>query len=309
MIRLENITKQYGNQLALKDLTLEIQEGECLVLIGPSGCGKSSLLKTVNRLVEPDAGKIYLDGVDTQSIEVTTLRRQMGYCIQNVGLFPHYTVAQNIATVLKLMNASQVKIEDRVDELMDLVHLPQQLKDKYPHQLSGGEAQRVGVCRALAANPKILLMDEPFGAVDPLNRERIQHEFKKLQTRLKKTVLFVTHDLEEAILLGDRIALMHEGDILELKSPKALAKSTNPQVLDFIGKDYFVKVLNHDFVDVLSLEKTLNTQNAFIFEEKLSLKAVLALLLKHDRILYHSQESYFEVKLQNIIEYLRNDND
>ncbi len=309
MIRLENITKQYGNQLALKDLTLEIQEGECLVLIGPSGCGKSSLLKTVNRLVEPDAGKIYLDGVDTQSIEVTTLRRQMGYCIQNVGLFPHYTVAQNIATVLKLMNASQVKIEDRVDELMDLVHLPQQLKDKYPHQLSGGEAQRVGVCRALAANPKILLMDEPFGAVDPLNRERIQHEFKKLQTRLKKTVLFVTHDLEEAILLGDRIALMHEGEILELKSPKALAKSTNPQVLDFIGKDYFVKVLNHDFVDVLSLEKTLNTQNAFIFEEKLSLKAVLALLLKHDRILYHSQESYFEVKLQNIIEYLRNDND
>lgn len=309
MIRLENITKQYGNQLALKDLTLEIQEGECLVLIGPSGCGKSSLLKTVNRLVEPDAGKIYLDGVDTQSIEVTTLRRQMGYCIQNVGLFPHYTVAQNIATVLKLMNASQVKIEDRVDELMDLVHLPQQLKDKYPHQLSGGEAQRVGVCRALAANPKILLMDEPFGAVDPLNRERIQHEFKKLQTRLKKTVLFVTHDLEEAILLGDRIALMHEGEILELKSPKALAKSTNPQVLDFIGKDYFVKVLNHDFVDVLSLEKTLNTQNAFIFEEKLSLKAVLALLLKHDRILYYSQESYFEVKLQNIIEYLRNDND
>ena len=309
MIRLENITKQYGNQLALKDLTLEIQEGECLVLIGPSGCGKSSLLKTVNRLVEPDAGKIYLDGVDTQSIEVTTLRRQMGYCIQNVGLFPHYTVAQNIATVLKLMNASQVKIEDRVDELMDLVHLPQQLKDKYPHQLSGGEAQRVGVCRALAANPKILLMDEPFGAVDPLNRERIQHEFKKLQTSLKKTVLFVTHDLEEAILLGDRIALMHEGEILELKSPKALAKSTNPQVLDFIGKDYFVKVLNHDFVDVLELEKTLNIQNAFIFEEKLSLKAVLALLLKHDRILYHSQESYFEVKLQNIIEYLRNDND
>jgi osmoprotectant transport system ATP-binding protein len=305
MIKIENITKKYGEYEALKGLSLEIQEGECLVLIGPSGCGKSSLLKCVNRLVEPDQGHIYVDGVDTQSLDLTQLRRQMGYCIQNVGLFPHYTVGQNISIVLDLLKRSAQEIDVRIRELMDLVHLSSSLKDKYPHQLSGGEAQRVGVCRALAADPKILLMDEPFRAVDPLNRERIQLEFQKLQKSLHKTVLFVTHDLEEAILLGDRIALMSEGKILELSTPKALANSKNQEVLNFIGKDYFVKVLNHDSLDVLNLEKTDDTQDAYVIEENLSLKAVLALLLRQPKVIYQTSDARFRVSIQDIVNYLK----
>ena len=305
MIKIENITKKYGEYEALKGLSLEIQAGECLVLIGPSGCGKSSLLKCVNRLVEPDQGHIYVDGVDTQTLDITQLRRQMGYCIQNVGLFPHYTVGQNISIVLDLLKRSAQEIDARIHELMDLVHLSSSLKDKYPHQLSGGEAQRVGVCRALAADPKILLMDEPFGAVDPLNRERIQLEFQKLQKSLHKTVLFVTHDLEEAILLGDRIALMSEGKILELSTPKALANSKNQDVLNFIGKDYFVKVLNHDSLDVLNLEKTDDTQDAYVIEENLSLKAVLALLLRQPKVIYKTKNGTYGVSIQDIVNYLK----
>ena len=245
MITLEHVTKSYGGRNAVDDLTLEVPDGEVAVLIGPSGCGKTTTLRMVNRLIEPTSGRILIDGTDAASLRPEELRRHIGYAIQSVGLFPHLTVADNIATVPKLLGWKADKIAPRVSELLDLVGLdPGQYSSKYPRQLSGGEAQRIGVARALAADPPVLLMDEPFGAVDPLNRDRLQAEFVKIQRELKKTVIFVTHDVDEAIRLADRIALMRDGQLQQYDTPETLLDHpANKFVHDFVGADAALKRL------------------------------------------------------------------
>ena len=211
LIRLENVTKTYPgtDAPAVGNLTMDVYEGEVLVLVGPSGCGKSTTLRLINRLIEPSSGRIYLHGEDVTDIDASELRRRMGYVIQQVGLFPHRTIAENIATVPKLLGWDKARIADRVDELLELVSMdPATYRDRYPKELSGGQAQRVGVARALAADPEVLLMDEPFGAIDPITRDRLQNEFLRLQQDLKKTIVFVTHDIDEALRIGDRVLLL-----------------------------------------------------------------------------------------------------
>ena len=248
MIKFENVTKAYEGALrpAVDGLTLEISDGETVVLIGPSGCGKSTTLRMINRLIEPDSGRVLEDGHDVAELQPEQLRRHMGYAIQGVGLFPHWSVAENIAVVPKLLGWDSARIAERTRELLELVGLPSATyAEKFPDELSGGEAQRVGVARALAADPPVLLMDEPFGAVDPLTRERLQTEFRAIQARLKKTVVFVTHDIDEAVLLGDRIAIMREGHLIQYDLPeRVLAYPADEFVAGFVGGERALKRLS-----------------------------------------------------------------
>jgi osmoprotectant transport system ATP-binding protein len=258
MIRLEGIGKQYPNgQVAVRELSLDIPTGEICVLVGPSGCGKTTTLKMINRLIEPTAGRIFLDGDDVTHADPVELRRHMGYVIQQIGLFPHQTIATNIATVPKLLGWSKARIATRTDELLDLVGLdPSVYGERYPAQLSGGQRQRVGVARALAADPPVLLMDEPFGAIDPVTRVRLQDEFLRLQGEVNKTVVFVTHDIEEAVKMGDRIAILDVGGILEQYATPAeiLGRPASPMVRDFVGRDRALKRLRVTPIDPACLE-------------------------------------------------------
>ncbi|ALU94554.1 MULTISPECIES: ABC transporter ATP-binding protein [Streptomyces] len=247
MIRFEHVTKRYADgTTAVDDLSFEVAEGELVTLVGPSGCGKTTTMKMVNRLIEPTEGVIFLDGDDISTIDPVELRRRIGYVIQQVGLFPHKTVLENTATVPHLLGWKRGKGRERAAELLDLVGLdPSVYGDRYPEQLSGGQRQRVGVARALAADPPVLLMDEPFGAVDPVVRERLQNEFLKLQAQVRKTVLFVTHDIEEAVRLGDRIAVYGQGRIEQFDSPATvLGAPATPYVADFVGADRGLKRLS-----------------------------------------------------------------
>ena len=246
MIELQGVSKYYGDTRALDGVSLEVHDGEVTVLIGPSGCGKTTLLRLINRLVQPSAGRIVVNGKDNRDLDAEALRRGMGYAIQGVGLFPHWTVAENIGTVPWLLGWGKERIERRIDELLGLVGLSPALHARrYPAELSGGQAQRVGVARALAADPPILLMDEPFGAVDPLTRIKLQNEFLRIQSALKKTVIFVTHDLEEAIRVADRIAIMNAGKIVQYDTPEAiLSRPANKFVHDFVGTDRALKRLS-----------------------------------------------------------------
>jgi osmoprotectant transport system ATP-binding protein len=245
MIRFENVIKNFGDITAVDDLSFEVAEGEVCVLIGPSGCGKSTTLRIVNRMIEPTKGWIYLRDKPIGDYDPDRLRLEMGYVIQKIGLFPHMRVAANISIVPRLLRWPKEKKRARTDELLDLVGLaPERYRDKYPHELSGGEAQRIGVARALAADPPVLLMDEPFGAVDPLNRKVLQSEFLKIQRELKKTVIFVTHDLDEAIRIADRILLMRAGKQVQYDTPEeTLANPKNKFVRDFVGTDRALKRL------------------------------------------------------------------
>ena len=248
LIRLENVTKKYGDSdaAAVNNLTLDVHRGEVLVLVGPSGCGKSTTLRLINRLIEPTSGTLYLNGEDVTSMNPSLLRRKIGYVIQQVGLFPHRTIAENIATVPKLLGWDKDKIADRVDELLDLIGMdPETYRGRYPKELSGGQAQRVGVARALAADPDVLLMDEPFGAIDPITRDRLQNEFLRLQQDLKKTIVFVTHDIDEAIKMGNRIAILREqSEIAQLDTPEAiLADPADEFVENFLGSGAILKSL------------------------------------------------------------------
>ena len=239
MIRYEEVTKRYGpGPPALDSLSLEVPAGETCVLVGPSGGGKTTALKMVNRLVEPTAGRVLIDGRDVASTDPVTLRRGIGYVIQQVGLFPHLDVAANVATVPRLLGWERGRADARVDELLDLVGLdPATYRHRRPDELSGGQRQRVGVARALAADPPVLLMDEPFGAVDPVTRARLQDEFLHLQQRLRRTVVLVTHDIDEALRLGDRLAVLATGGRLEQYGTPAevLARPASPFVSDFVG--------------------------------------------------------------------------
>lgn len=248
-IRLENVTKVYpGTDVpAVAELDLEIPKGEILVLVGPSGCGKSTTLRLINRMIEPTGGRIIFDGEDVTTVDADLLRRRIGYVIQQIGLFPHRTIAENIATVPKLLGWDAARIDARVDELLEMVGMdPKIYRTRYPKELSGGQAQRVGVARALGADPEVLLMDEPFGAIDPITRDRLQNEFLRLQQDLRKTIVFVTHDIDEAIKMGDRIAILREqSKIAQYDTPEAiLAHPANAFVEDFLGSGAILKGLN-----------------------------------------------------------------
>jgi osmoprotectant transport system ATP-binding protein len=248
MIRMENVTKRYAEGAApsVDNLTLEVPEGSTVALIGPSGCGKTTTMRMINRLIEPTEGRIFVNGEDVTQADPVQLRRHIGYVIQNVGLFPHMTIAENIAAVPNLLGWDQARIRTRTAELLDLVGLdPKEMLNRYPRQLSGGQRQRIGVARALAADPAVLLMDEPFGAIDPIARARLQDEFRQILSRVRKTVVLVTHDLDEAIRLGDRIAIMRDGRIVQYDTPDAiLSKPANDFVSNFVGVDRAIKRLS-----------------------------------------------------------------
>ncbi|MER7459681.1 ATP-binding cassette domain-containing protein [Micromonospora sp. NPDC126480] len=246
-ISLDGISKRYPDGTeAVRELTLDVAAGELVVLIGPSGCGKSTVLRMVNRLIEPSGGRILLGGEDVTRVDPVRLRRRIGYVIQNVGLFPHQTVSANVATVPQLLGWPRERRRQRVAELLELVGLdPARFGGRYPHELSGGQRQRVGVARALAADPVVLLMDEPFSAVDPIVRTRLQEEFLRLQAEVRKTIVLVTHDLDEAVRLGDRIAVLSQGGRLEqYDTPAAvLGAPATPFVREFVGADRGIRRL------------------------------------------------------------------
>ena len=246
-ITLENVGKVYPDgTVAVGDISLEVRAGELAVLIGPSGCGKSTVLRMLNRLIEPSKGRILIDGEDISKQNPVELRRQIGYVIQNVGLFPHQTIRTNVGTVPRLLGWDRKKIKTRADELLDLVGLdPGRYAGRYPHELSGGQRQRVGVARALAADPLVLLMDEPFSAVDPIVRGRLQEEFLRLQAAVRKTIVLVTHDIDEAVRLGDRIAVLAEGGrLMQYATPaELLSHPASESVSEFVGTDRGIRRL------------------------------------------------------------------
>jgi osmoprotectant transport system ATP-binding protein len=257
----DRVSKRYGpagSPPAVNELSLTVPAGEICVLVGPSGCGKTTTMKMVNRLVEPTSGRITIDGRDVMSLPAVELRRRIGYVIQQVGLFPHLTIGGNVAVVPQLLGWPKPRVASRVDELLELVGLdPAGYRDRYPSQLSGGERQRVGVARAMAADPPLLLMDEPFGAVDPIRRERLQNELLRLQARVRKTIIFVTHDVDEAIKMADRIAILQRGGILaQYDRPEAvLAEPASEFVERFVGADRGLKRLALARVSGLPLQR------------------------------------------------------
>ncbi len=249
MIRLEGVTKRYPGQArpAVEHIDMDIRAGEIVIFVGPSGCGKTTLMKMVNRLIEPSAGRIFLQGEDVTRVNPDQLRRRIGYVIQQIGLFPHMTIGDNIATVPKMLGWDKARIARRIDELLELVGLDaREFRNRYPKQLSGGQRQRVGVARALAVDPPVMLMDEPFGAIDPITRDRLQNEFLRLQEEIGKTIVFVTHDIDEAIKMGDRIAILREGArIAQYDTPEhILSAPADDFVADFVGAGASLKRLN-----------------------------------------------------------------
>ena len=259
MIEFRDVSKTYpgSGTSVVNNLSFEILEGEICVLVGPSGCGKTTTMRMVNRLIEPTEGEILIDGEPNTQMSGTRLRRKIGYAIQQIGLFPHRTIAENIATVPSLLGWDKQRITERVDELLELVGLdPDDYRDRYPAELSGGQQQRVGVARAMAADPPIMLMDEPFGAVDPITRESLQDEFLNIQNNIKKTIVFVTHDIDEAIKMGDRIAILKQGGFLaQYDTPEnILSNPASEFVASFVGNDRILKRLSLLRVEDMQLE-------------------------------------------------------
>jgi osmoprotectant transport system ATP-binding protein len=248
MIELQELTKRFPGQEtpAVDRLSLKIPKGEIVVFVGPSGCGKTTSLKMINRIIEPSSGHIIIDGEDVTTIDPNHLRRRIGYVIQQIGLFPHIRIGDNVATVPQLLGWDKERTARRVDELLEVVGLPpDEYRDRFPKELSGGQRQRVGVARALAADPPVLLMDEPFGAIDPITRTRLQNEFLRLQSELQKTIAFVTHDIDEAVKMGDRIAILQEGSrVAQFATPEEiLTNPANEFVADFVGTGATLKRL------------------------------------------------------------------
>lgn len=238
MIRFQNVSKSYGRNLILDDLSFNIQPGEFVVLIGPSGCGKTTTLKIINRLIDPDEGEVFVDGVKITQKNPVELRRTIGYVIQQIGLFPNMTVEQNIAIVPKLLKYPKAKCQQIVHDLLKLVDMPYaEYAHKYPSEMSGGQQQRIGVLRALAASPPIVLMDEPFGALDPITRDSLQEEVKRIQKKLKKTIVFVTHDMAEALRMADTIIFMNQGKIVQMAAPEEMLRNpADPLIKSFMGR-------------------------------------------------------------------------
>ena len=257
-IVLEHVSKRYPatKSAAVDDISMEIPAGEIVILVGPSGCGKTTTMRMINRLIEPTSGKITIDGEDVLSLDDVKLRREIGYVIQQIGLFPHLSIAQNVSLVPRMLKWNKRRTNERVDEMLSLVGLePEEFRSRYPRQLSGGQQQRVGVARALAADPPVMLMDEPFGAVDPINRARLQEEFLSVQEKLRKTIVFVTHDFDEAIKMGDRIAVLEQGSkIAQYATPEEILSSpANAFVEGFVGQGATLKRLQLERLETLDL--------------------------------------------------------
>ena len=283
MIRLEGVSKTFDNAKAasVDDLSLTIAEGSTVALIGPSGCGKTTTMRMINRLIDPTGGRIFVNGQDITEADPVQLRRHIGYVIQSVGLFPHLTIGENIASVPRLLGWDRKRIKSRVEEMLDLVGLdPAEMLKRYPRQLSGGQRQRIGVARALAADPPVLLMDEPFGAIDPIARERLQNEFKAILRRVRKTVVFVTHDLDEAIRLGDRVAIMRSGKIVQQDSPEQiLSRPADDFVASFVGVDRAIKRLSLFSVRDAMIVGAPETPSIDLVHPDVTLKDALAIMI------------------------------
>ena len=284
MIEFRDVSKTYpgSSRPVVNGLSFEVLDGEICVLVGPSGCGKTTSMRMVNRLIEPSAGQIFIDGEPNTDMSGTQLRRGIGYAIQQIGLFPHRTIADNIATVPQLLEWDKARIATRVDELLGLVGLdPDQYRGRYPAELSGGQQQRVGVARALAADPPIMLMDEPFGAVDPINRSRLQDEFLRIQGEIKKTIVFVTHDIDEAIKMGDKIAILKEGGILaQYDTPENILAAPNSEfVSSFVGADRVLKRLSLLRVSDAELDPPNGNGDMPRLSERMNLKDALSELI------------------------------
>ncbi|HEY9665968.1 MAG TPA: ABC transporter ATP-binding protein [Coleofasciculaceae cyanobacterium] len=285
-IRFEEVCLKFPgvSHPAVNGVTCEIEAGQLVVILGPSGCGKTTLLKMVNRLYEPTSGTIYLNGTNIQHIKATKLRQQIGYVIQQSGLFPHMSVAQNIAVVPKLLGWSRSQYQARVDELLTLVELPpQEYRDRYPSQLSGGQQQRVGLARALAGDPKVMLMDEPFGAIDAITRATLQDEILRLQRQLKKTILFVSHDVEEALRLADKMMILQKGQIVQFDTPfTILTQPVSAFVRDLVGTDDIVRQLSLLRVEtaMTPVPQDSQPQSEFAIARDDNLRQALSLLLR-----------------------------
>ena len=283
MIRLTGLSKSFAGaaHAAVDNVSLDIAEGEVCVLIGPSGCGKTTTMRLINRMIEPDAGRIEVGGKDVTHMDVVALRRSIGYVIQQVGLFPHMTIADNIATVPRLLGWEPPRIERRIDELLELVGLDSATyRTRWPRELSGGQKQRVGVARALAADPPVMLMDEPFGAIDPITRTRLQDEFLAILGRLRKTIVFVTHDLDEAVRMGSRVAVMRQGRIEQFDTPEALlASPVNEFVEAFVGDDRALRRLALVSVESALERGSAGSAHAPRINSKASLRDALAQML------------------------------
>jgi osmoprotectant transport system ATP-binding protein len=284
-IRLEKVTKLFPGvaRPAVDALDLTIESGQVCVLIGPSGCGKTTTMRMVNRLIEPTSGRIFVGDRDVTQADPVALRRHIGYVIQQIGLFPHMTIAQNVATVPKLLGWEPARIKARIAEMLDLVGLdPGQFLDRYPRHLSGGQRQRVGVARALAADPPVMLMDEPFGAVDPIVRGRLQEEFLAILKRLKKTVILVTHDIDEAIRMGDVVAILKDGRLVQYDTPdRLLAAPANDFVANFVGADRALRRLS--LVRAMEAVEPGEAADGFALPGSLSVREVLSALLAAGR--------------------------
>ena len=299
MIKFKDVYKTYpgSDEPVVQDLSFEVPEGEICVLVGPSGCGKTTTMRMINRLVDISSGDILIDGESVTDKSATELRRKIGYAIQGTGLFPHRTIADNVATVPKLLDWDKDRMRERTDELLELVGLePDQYRDRYPAELSGGQQQRVGVARAMAADPPIMLMDEPFGAVDPITRTRLQEEFLSIQQGIKKTIVFVTHDIDEAIKMGDRIAILKQGGILaQYDTPhNILSEPASEFVSSFVGTDRVLKNLSLTRVGEIELEPLGgNGENLPRISDADSLKDALSELIGSgaDRGVVYSEES------------------
>lgn len=273
VLEFKEVTKKFegNNTPSVHKLNLKVERGEFVVFIGPSGCGKTTTMKMINRLIEPSGGEILVDGVNVLKQDAVQLRRSIGYVIQQIGLMPHMTVGENISLVGSLLKWNKEKQKERAKELISLVDLPEDYLDRYPHELSGGQQQRIGVLRALATNPSLILMDEPFGALDPITRDSLQEEFKKLQKEMDKTIVFVTHDMDEAIKLADKIVIMNQGEIVQVGTPDDILRHpANEFVEDFIGKDRLLE----SRPEVTRVEQIMNP-NPITIEEESSLKEAI----------------------------------
>jgi len=300
MLKFDHVSKVYkGGKRAVNNLTLEFEQGEFICFIGPSGCGKTTTMKMINRLIEPSEGGIYINGENIMDKDSVQLRREIGYVIQQIGLFPHMTIQENIALVLKLLKWPEEKRRARALELLDLVDLTPDYLEKYPHELSGGQQQRIGVLRALAADQSLILMDEPFGALDPITRDSLQEEFKKLQKKLGKTIVFVTHDMDEALKLADRIVIMRDGELVQCDTPDEILRNPADEfVEEFIGKDRLVQARPN----IQTVEQIMNSAPITITGDRslseaiqlMKQKRVDSLLVVDDQ---HVLQGYIDVEL------------
>ncbi|MGW8427706.1 betaine/proline/choline family ABC transporter ATP-binding protein [Peribacillus simplex] len=304
MLKIENVSKIYkGGKEAVKNISLDIKKGEFICFIGPSGCGKTTTMKMINRLIEPSEGKILINGENIIDKDPVELRRQIGYVIQQIGLFPHMTILENITLVPKLLKWNEQKKKERALELLQLVDMGPEYLERYPYELSGGQQQRIGVLRALASNPPLILMDEPFGALDPITRDSLQEEFKNLQRTLDKTIVFVTHDMDEAIKLADRIVILKAGEIVQVGTPDEILRNpANEFVEEFIGKDRLLQTRPN----VELVEQIMSRNPISITEEKSLTDAITIMREKRvDSLLVVDEQNVLKgfVDVETISEY------